>query len=771
MKVLAQVMVYLLVVAGAVLMLMPFAWMLMTSFKLPHEVETWPPTWSTKNVLRERTIKVVPNFGGVAGIDFSALSLEEFMNLSTLMLTKPHENVVLLKIDDDAPVRGRFIIRMKPYDYPVNDLLNLDALRSQIDECENNLPSEVKKEYAMLMSGVTNIEVFFERFLNLFLTSKNPIMGREYLPVKLEQDVTKILNLLKRYEVKLLHHPKLRITSGDSTQTRWEKEEVGRILRDTLENFKSSLSSFKFELTDYRKGLERVLTQLEVDRLLTKLERLISTDLHGRIIETLGNVPLFAKSVVSFYHRRFVQPLENWRNVIKLFKIVWGAYRSVQVEAPGDGVIIARIKTDEEKKEELLRRIEESDMDEATKGLLLDLVRKEDVRNVRDEFMAVMSDELLRLMKRHGFEGEKQVFLMILSDLAGTLSERCESGILEDTLGSSKTMEEFIERMKALGDFMILRKLEKYSHLTHDDDLLLNALRLKHEQMKKMEVFNILLSDVINSLVLEKAPPGVEKVRYVGRETLEVVTSFHSVWMYDTHFEVKVNFTWLEVFKNFFQNYVDAWHAAPFARYYINTVFVATTTTVLEVIVAAMAAFAFAKLSFFGRDVLFTVYLATMMVPGEVLMVPNYITLTKFGWIDTYYALIVPWIVQVFAIFLMRQHFKTLPDELFDAAKIDGCSKWRFLWTVMVPLSKPVVITAALLKFVGSWNAFLWVLIVTKSPEVRTLPVGLQTFSSEVGTLYNQLMAASTFSMLPVIVLFLFTQKYFIRGIARTGLK
>ncbi|MFN4191143.1 MAG: carbohydrate ABC transporter permease, partial [Pseudothermotoga sp.] len=143
----------------------------------------------------------------------------------------------------------------------------------------------------------------------------------------------------------------------------------------------------------------------------------------------------------------------------------------------------------------------------------------------------------------------------------------------------------------------------------------------------------------------------------------------------------------------------------------------------------------------------------------------------RLGWIDTYYALIIPWIVSVFAIFLMRQHFLTLPSELKDAALIDGCSHFRYLWTIVAPLSKPTIITCALLKFVGSWNAFLWVLIVTNKDRFRTLPVGLQTFSTDVGTVYNQLMAAATFSILPIVILFLFTQKYFIRGVARTGLK
>lgn len=160
-----------------------------------------------------------------------------------------------------------------------------------------------------------------------------------------------------------------------------------------------------------------------------------------------------------------------------------------------------------------------------------------------------------------------------------------------------------------------------------------------------------------------------------------------------------------------------------------------------------------------------------MMVPGEVMLVPNYITISRFHWIDSYYALIVPWVVSVFAIFLLRQQFMTIPNDLWDAAKIDGSSSWRFLWTVMVPLSKPSILTGALLKFVGSWNAFLWVLIVTKSPDMRTLAVGLQTFRSDAGEIYNLLMSASTFSVLPIVLIFIFLQRYFVEGIARSGLK
>ena len=307
-----------------------------------------------------------------------------------------------------------------------------------------------------------------------------------------------------------------------------------------------------------------------------------------------------------------------------------------------------------------------------------------------------------------------------------------------------------------------------------------NLMSIIYERWKQIDwigEFSKIFSDSMGELDLSEKPEIVDKVYYRGRlsdsnKSFEIVfKDISAVWFKDDVSYGKVNYTFGEVFLNFWQNYADAWNAAPFGRYYFNTVFVAIVTTVLEIIFAAMAAFAFAKMEFFGKKFIFSLFLATMMVPGEVLLVPNFITLTNLGWVDTYYALIVPWVVSVFAIFLLRQHFMTIPDELYDAAKIDGMNKWKFLWGVMVPLSKPAIITGALLKFVGSWNSFLWVLIITKSPEYRTLPVGLQNFSSATGTEYNLLMSAATFSIIPVVVLFLVTQKYFIAGISRSGLK
>lgn len=218
-------------------------------------------------------------------------------------------------------------------------------------------------------------------------------------------------------------------------------------------------------------------------------------------------------------------------------------------------------------------------------------------------------------------------------------------------------------------------------------------------------------------------------------------------------------------------NYTEAWHTAPFGRYFFNSFFMSGVTTIGEVIFTIFAAYAFAKMKFFGKNVLFTILLGTLMIPGQMLLVPNFVTINRLGWYNTYQALIIPWLASVFAIFLLRQFFRSLPDELWDSARIDGCGRFRFLWQIMVPLAKPAIVTVAILKFIGGWNAFLWVLIMTSDELMRTVPVGLQSFSSEVGTRYELLMAASVLAVLPILILYFFTQKQFIKSFARTGIK
>ncbi|MED4015681.1 carbohydrate ABC transporter permease [Sutcliffiella cohnii] len=218
-------------------------------------------------------------------------------------------------------------------------------------------------------------------------------------------------------------------------------------------------------------------------------------------------------------------------------------------------------------------------------------------------------------------------------------------------------------------------------------------------------------------------------------------------------------------------NYETAWGMAPFARYTVNSIIVTVLSTIGELLTTILAAYAFSRINFYGRDIVFAVLLGTMMVPGEVLLIPNYVTLSELGWIDRYPALIVPWLASIFSIFLLSQFFLGIPRELSYAAKIDGCSNFRFLWTIMVPLAKPAIVTILLLKAIGSWNAFLWPLIVTQSKEMRTLPVGLTSFSTEAGTVYELLMAASTMIILPMIILYLILQKYIIEGVAKAGIK
>lgn len=219
------------------------------------------------------------------------------------------------------------------------------------------------------------------------------------------------------------------------------------------------------------------------------------------------------------------------------------------------------------------------------------------------------------------------------------------------------------------------------------------------------------------------------------------------------------------------ENYVSAWNAAPFGRYFFNSFLIAITTTVGEVITTIFAAYAFAKMNFFGKSVLFNLFLGTLMIPGQMLLVPSFVLINRLGWYNTYWALIIPWTVSVFGVFLLRQFFRTIPDEFWDSARLDGCSRIRYVLQIAVPQVRPGIATVALFKFVGSWNAFLWVIIMTDRVQLRTVPVGLRYFMQEFNQDYHLLMAAATMAIVPILILFFFAQKQFIQGVARTGLR
>lgn len=218
-------------------------------------------------------------------------------------------------------------------------------------------------------------------------------------------------------------------------------------------------------------------------------------------------------------------------------------------------------------------------------------------------------------------------------------------------------------------------------------------------------------------------------------------------------------------------NYIEAWQAVPFLTYFMNTIFVASSVMLLVLATSSLAAYAFARMQFPGRETIFLLFLSMMMVPMPVYLVPSYVILTRLGWVDTYYALIIPWAAHVFSIFWLRQHFRTIPNDLYDAAIIDGCSRFGFLWRIMLPLSRSVLVAVALFSLIGSWNSFMWPLVVTNSVSKRIIQVGLAYFSTEQGTQYTLMMAAATFCIAPLLIIFFIAQKQIISSFARSGLK
>jgi len=221
-------------------------------------------------------------------------------------------------------------------------------------------------------------------------------------------------------------------------------------------------------------------------------------------------------------------------------------------------------------------------------------------------------------------------------------------------------------------------------------------------------------------------------------------------------------------------NYVQIWQVVPFFRFFINSVFVAICVTAGHVFSSACAAYAFARLRFPGRDRLFFGYVATMMIPGSVTIIPVFILMRMFGWIDTYRALIIPGIFSAFGTFLLRQFFMTIPQDLEDAAKIDGASTFRIFWRIILPVSKPALIALTIATFVGNWQSFMWPLLVVDSVEKKTLPIGLAYFQElyqYASPNWPLLMAGSLVAMLPVVLLFVFNQRFFLQGIRLTGVQ
>lgn len=226
----------------------------------------------------------------------------------------------------------------------------------------------------------------------------------------------------------------------------------------------------------------------------------------------------------------------------------------------------------------------------------------------------------------------------------------------------------------------------------------------------------------------------------------------------------KKPFEWLD-------NYKDALRAQPFYRFFLNTLFVSITVTVVSLFFASLAAYAFAFFKFPGQNILFMMILGTMMLPQQALLIPNYIMLSKIHWVNTYLALTVPWLASAYAVFFLRQFFMQLPKDLFEAAIIDGCTRFQFYYKIALPLCKPSMVTMGVFSFLSNWNAFVWPLIVTNDTNLRVIQVGLSYFSSDAGNEWGQLMAASTMTILPLVIMYFFAQKQFVESSATSGMK
>ncbi|HPZ66406.1 MAG TPA: ABC transporter permease subunit [Defluviitoga tunisiensis] len=735
-KTMWKLVVYLLLSAGAIMMLLPFAWMIVTSLKAPSEINEWPPTWSTKNFKKEWTLnlQVAPSSYNIR----RGLSLEEFRTLAVEEKHNPYR--LVYNIEGDYVRRGQFEILLRNINY--SESSDVETLLSNIFEYIKNL--ELRDDLKSILSKESyTLENFETIYYSLF--SKSDGYYRQTLTIRrVQQTLTKItdfINLTLERNINLL--PYFRVTPAMDAIEIEKIESSKQIFIDYLTNIREEANSINQQLSQYKPEL-RLVKQQEVEEIVELLVNFLSK------VDTFEDDIL--RNTNTLIQRNIYNPLIEEVNSLIFYVYFQNEYRQIQDKTLDKVYISFQVPTKQDKYNNLINDLENMNFPEYFKVIVRDLASPKNINSLNKEVVSYFERMFVSEVERSLAQEPTEVQTWV--NILRTLVNR---GVTLENAKSVLSQGEY--------NFLIQNVVNKQAEFE-------SILKKRTEYDKIIKEFDVFYIDSTSKVKIDQAPSFIDKILFKDNSRIEIYTNnVPSVWLVDEEPYSKVGFSFTQRLANVFQNYVDAWNSAPFSRYYINTIFVALVTTLLEVIFASMAAFAFAKLNFWGKNAIFTIFLATMMVPGEVLLVPNYITISKFSWIDSYYALIVPWVISVFAIFLIRQQFMTIPNDLWDAAKIDGSSSWRFLWTVMVPLSKPAILTGGLLKFVGSWNAFLWVLIVTKSPEMRTLAVGLQNFRTDAGEIYNLLMAASTFSMIPVVILFLFLQQYFVEGISRTGLK
>ena len=246
-------------------------------------------------------------------------------------------------------------------------------------------------------------------------------------------------------------------------------------------------------------------------------------------------------------------------------------------------------------------------------------------------------------------------------------------------------------------------------------------------------------------------------------------------WMVTSSFKSNV-----EVFNNtmffpriwHFSNYTEALKMAPFDVFFKNSIIITSIAVISQLITCSLAGFAFAKLKFCGKSIIFAVFLACMMIPKEATIISNYMTAYKLGLVNTYAGLVITSLTSVFGIFLMRQYYMTIPNEFIEAASLDGCGKLKIFLGIFVPMSKSALATVGVFGMINSWNDYMWPMIITNSTSYKTVQTGIRYFiQEETGSQWGYLMAMSTVIVLPIVVIFLLLQRYFIQGITKVGLK
>jgi len=497
----------------------------------------------------------------------------------------------VISIEDDPIKRGLVTLDFNALDYTDNEELKILINKIKEYNATYHLIGDLVNEINTLEENPKS----FEEFYFSLYSASNGLFKKSQILKTLNKEIQNSINYIDKFmRISLNRLPYLKVKDSDNSIIKNEKLKKKEELKNYLENLKSELESLSNYITENSKGTG-----------------IISNDIIQKIIEKVDSIEfisfndMYLRNVNRLLEKNIYNSIIYNKNTLN-FKIFFEKnFKEIQKYTPDKLVVKFRVPSKEVMKNNFLVALEKSDIPDKFKKTINKNI---DILEIKDNFI---------LNIEHTFNNSVLEKLNIASE------DLSKSLMIIRTLSQNPniTPENIDEYLNIFDkEFITEKKLDK--------NALIELSKIRVEYNNILESFNKLYSDSISLVDLIEAPEIIDKVYYRN---------------------------YSEIFANIFQNYVDAWHAAPFSKYYINTVFMATSTTVFEIIIAAMAAFAFAKLEFWGKNFLFTLFLATMMVPGEVMLVPNFITISKFRWLDTYYALIIPWIVSVFAIFLLRQ--------------------------------------------------------------------------------------------------------------------